>query len=285
MLEKSLIAVPAQVFTADGDINGNIFIVDTTLFKVGQIVIVSAIGQVNLQLEVKRINSVTNMVVGPATGNQLDVIDISAYTVASSAYVLAFEQNRPLIPIDQITRYTYEEEPVVANRVILVDKLGSAFRVEVSMVKIGFSTTNMFLSRLIRWVTRAKVSHVWFLIEMYGKLFVLQADIGGITITPLSDYDKKWTIIEIVTPKQDIDLAPAWELLGQKYDYAGLLGCAWVYIGRWLKKKWKNPLASGHAMFCSEYIVDVLQADKYPNTQGLIPSSVSPEDLLELLKE
>ena len=152
------------------------------------------------------------------------------------------------------------------------------------MVKIGFSTTNKILSRLIRKVTGAKVSHVWFLVEVYEKSFVIQADIGGVTITPFSDWEKKWRVVEIVSPKIEINLAPAWDMLGQKYDYAGLVGCAWVYLGRVFKKKWANPLASSHALFCSEYILDVLKTDNYPGTADIIGDRFSPEDLLKLLK-
>lgn len=151
------------------------------------------------------------------------------------------------------------------------------------MVKIGFSTTNMLLSRLIRKITGAKVSHCWFVFEAYGKEFVLQADVGGVKITPMGSWISKWTIVQIVSPKVDVDLAPAWDMLSESYDYGGLIGNFWVYVGRWLHKKWKNPLDSGHALFCSEFIVKVLQEAKYPGAEKFDAAATSPEDLVEFL--
>lgn len=152
------------------------------------------------------------------------------------------------------------------------------------MIQIGFSTTNLFLSRLIRKVTRAKVSHCWFLFDAYGKKFILQADVGGVKITPFDKISKKWVIIDTVKPQYPIDLAPAWDLLDQHYDYGGLIGSIWVYLGRWFKKKWGNPLQDADALFCSELITKVLQQQNYPGSDSLEPSTCSPEDLLEFLK-
>jgi hypothetical protein len=50
--------------------------------------------------------------------------DISAYTVADGATVYLNEQPRPKVSEEQIERITYEEEPVIARRVVLVDPCG-----------------------------------------------------------------------------------------------------------------------------------------------------------------
>lgn len=152
-------------------------------------------------------------------------------------------------------------------------------------VRIGFSTTNFLLSRLIRKVTGATISHCWFLVDVCGKDFVLQADFGGITLTPLSRWDKKWKNVQIITPLHAINISKAWNMLGERYDYGGLLGCAWVYLGRIFKKKWNNPLDSGHAMWCSEFILSTLQASNYPGAQDLDLEAVSPEDLKKFLQK
>ena len=151
------------------------------------------------------------------------------------------------------------------------------------MVKIGFSTTDMLLSRIIRLVTSSKTSHCWFLFEAHGKQFVLQADIGGVRITPYSKWAKKWKIVAIVEPKYKVDLAPAWDMLDENYDYGGLLGNAWVYLGHLFKKKWKNPLNDARSLFCSELAVKVLQASNYPGADKLDPAATSPEEVFKLL--
>jgi len=127
MFEKRFAAVPAQVFTADGGANGSVSIANTSLFKVKQQVVITATGQPNLELEVKKVLSPTSMIVGPVTGNINAFTDLSAYTTAASASILANEQRRPTIIGDDFERAVYEEEPTVAKRVILVDEFGNKY--------------------------------------------------------------------------------------------------------------------------------------------------------------
>lgn len=127
MYEKRFAAVPAQVFTADGGADGSVTIANTSLFKVKQRVNISAIGQTNIEVEVKRVVSSTVMIVGPTTGNINTFSNLTVYTVAASAQVFANEQKRPQISADDFERAVYEEEPTVAKRVVLVDEFGNKF--------------------------------------------------------------------------------------------------------------------------------------------------------------
>jgi len=134
-LEKRFYSVPPQVFTADGTTDGVITIAANAciLFKVKQKVILTATGLPNLALEIKEIDSEENIQVGPFA-QQLGVkgantgitarTDISAYTVALNATIFADEQKRPSIDNIEIVRATYEEEPTVAVRSIMVDPCG-----------------------------------------------------------------------------------------------------------------------------------------------------------------
>lgn len=127
MLEKRFRAVSAQAFVADGTANGVITIANATLFKVKQEVLVNATGLPQLELEVKDIPSITTMVVGPRGGNIRGTIDISAYTTAAGGNIFANEQKRPPIDYSEIMRGVFEEEPTVALRNFLVDKLGNGY--------------------------------------------------------------------------------------------------------------------------------------------------------------
>jgi hypothetical protein len=156
MLEKRLAAVSPQSFIINGGSEGSVTVNDTSLFKVKQEVIISATSLSNLdQIEVKRIVSPNVMYVGPKGGNIDSRIDVSAYTVALSAAIFANEQKRPSIPFEEFTRAVYEEEPVVAQRSVLVDKNGNKYdnsnpfpvnaSVSIGDVHVdldGFSTTN-----------------------------------------------------------------------------------------------------------------------------------------------
>lgn len=124
MYEKRFKVVPPQAFTSNGTATGQLTIANTKLFKVKQKIIISANTLSDLELEVKRIDSINIMFVGPEKGNIDAREDISAYTVALSAAIFANEQKRNSVPEQEIERNTYEEEPTVARRVILVDPLG-----------------------------------------------------------------------------------------------------------------------------------------------------------------
>lgn len=125
MLEKRLYAVPPQLFTADGTTTGRITVTNSGLFKVKQVVIVGNNTLQPLQLEVKRIDNINTIYVGLPGQNIDQRSDMSSYTVANGAFILANEQKRPSVPQEEIIRAVYEEEPVVAYRVIGVDQFGN----------------------------------------------------------------------------------------------------------------------------------------------------------------
>lgn len=125
MLEKRFIAVPPQAFTADGTANGVVKVVYSGFFKVKQQIIITSGSQgPTTDLEIKRITDINTIEVGPK-GPIDKRANLSAYTVLGGATIFANEQHRPLIPQEEVVRAVYEEEPVVAYRVIGVDKEGN----------------------------------------------------------------------------------------------------------------------------------------------------------------
>lgn len=129
MLEKRFNAVPPQLFTSNGQPNGQITVADTTLFKVKQLVMVVA-GTNSLELEVKRVTTRTTMFLGPKGGSIDSRTDLSAFTTALGAFIFADEQQRTKIAEQEIPRAVYQEEPAVAVRSILVDNLGKPLLVK-----------------------------------------------------------------------------------------------------------------------------------------------------------
>ena len=127
MLEKRFKSVSPQLFTSDGTVSGYFTIADASLFKVKQIVTLSAAGQPNICLEVKSVESAVLMKVGPIGGSIKAYTNVSAYTVIAGAFIYADEQERTSVPEQAVERLTYEEEPTVARRVVIVDKLGNKF--------------------------------------------------------------------------------------------------------------------------------------------------------------
>lgn len=159
------------------------------------------------------------------------------------------------------------------------------------MIRIGFSTSkrNIF-SAVIRWFTKSRVSHAWVLIHepFFDMEMVLEATEFGFRMVPYETFRAKTNVIEVLTlgPSCPLDSAVkrAGRRLGEDYDFLGLFGGAIVQIGRWLKYKWRNPLASSRAMFCSEAVVYVLQDAGYPGADTLDPEATTPQDLLDFLR-
>jgi hypothetical protein len=155
-------------------------------------------------------------------------------------------------------------------------------------VSIGFSTSDWWVSRAIRWATRARVSHAFLLLEGVSPLgdLVLEAEWSGLRLSTLAKAAQGGTrVVETVVPA--VDLAPAvlkalsW--IGEEYNYTGLLGMFWVCLGRYFGKAWRNPLRNSRSMFCSEAVVYVLQEARYPGADALDPQSVDPQALADFL--
>jgi len=127
MLEKRLIAVPPQLLTTDGTANGKLTVADSTFFKVKQVIFIRNNTLQPIELEIKRIDDAHTIYLGPLTQTIDKRSDLTAYTVASGSYIYSNEQKRPSIPVEELQRAMYEEEPVVAQRTVLVDKFGNKY--------------------------------------------------------------------------------------------------------------------------------------------------------------
>ena len=125
-IEKKWEEISPLSLTSDGGTEGQIFVSSTLLFKVKQDIILKADTLPPLFLEVKRVVSTTEILVGQK-GHIKNLANVSAYTTALNATIEAPEQNRTEIPEKEHERAVYAEEPIVAKRVILTDRYGDYF--------------------------------------------------------------------------------------------------------------------------------------------------------------
>lgn len=125
--ERLYLDVPPRRLTADGTVDGVAIIENTKLFKVGQEVILDSLTQNETRLKINRIVSDTQFIVGELKGKIDTFVDVSAFMKDESASVRVPEQKRPVIHITEIDRATYEEEPALAIRSLLVDELGNCY--------------------------------------------------------------------------------------------------------------------------------------------------------------
>lgn len=131
-IEQKWPAVAPQLFTGNGTQFGVIKIASASGFKVKQKVSISAVGQPTIQAQVKRVIGPDTVIVGPfPTTQQTNTMtartDLTAYTVAASAYILAEEQDKAKLNPYDIWQAVYDQEPAVALRNVLVDEYGRYF--------------------------------------------------------------------------------------------------------------------------------------------------------------
>ena len=126
-IEKRWAALAPIAFSADGTLDGVVTLATTARLHTKQKIYIQATAQSTQLLEVKRVLSHTQLVVGPQNQNLDATTDLSAYTVAAGAFLYAQEQPRPSIPLQEIERAVFEEEPVVATRVFPVDEWGNSY--------------------------------------------------------------------------------------------------------------------------------------------------------------
>jgi hypothetical protein len=160
---------------------------------------------------------------------------------------------------------------------------------------IGFSTTNKIGSRIIRWASRSKVSHVFVSFPVMGDRLVFQANSKGVAMEWWSRFKKKNTIVAQYELVNGGDKWTGWRgalatsqlfpLLHSSYDFKAILGFVWVLIGKWFGRRWKNPLAQRSAYFCSELGLLWLQAAQVANVKGYDSESAWPEDVLQWCRE
>jgi len=125
-IEKKWETIPPRSFTADGTVDGIVTVNTTIGFRVKQKVLLKQ-GPVPTgePFIINRVLSETQLRVGPIGRSIAECADISSYTVASGATIEVREQPHNPIEQKEHERAVYEEEPIVAKRVFLIDTFGN----------------------------------------------------------------------------------------------------------------------------------------------------------------
>jgi len=154
---------------------------------------------------------------------------------------------------------------------------------------IGFSASNSFISKAIRWFRKSHVSHTFIIINRGDRLLVLEAGKRQVHITTYDKHYKKG-YVELYKPKASdymidkaIDTVIA-QHLEKPYGYFQLLGFALVSILKRFNIKITNPI--GRGTICSEVVLSYLRAlklqlDKF---MELDKDTTAPDDLLRIMK-
>lgn len=118
-------AVAPRQFTSDGTTTGLIQISDTRGFKVKGRAILQSLTQPATEVEVKKVLSDTQMIVGKVGSPITDrSFNASIFTVVDGSFAFANEQEKVKVPQIDREHATYDQEPANAWRNVLVDQLG-----------------------------------------------------------------------------------------------------------------------------------------------------------------
>jgi hypothetical protein len=158
-------------------------------------------------------------------------------------------------------------------------------------IRIGVSTPKRWnpLSPILRRIMRTRYSHIWVLLDdaLFDVDMVLGTEKQGFQLIPYDRFLKSNDVIMVYDPDPsyhlDVGLRAVAPLIGEPYDGLGLVGMAWVMFGRWLKRKFRNPLANPKALFCSESVAMVLVKSAVPEAAMLVPERATPEDVVSVL--
>jgi len=149
-------------------------------------------------------------------------------------------------------------------------------------ITVGFSTTNKWISRVIRWVMRSPCSHAWLAYDdpTLGMRLVMQAESWGYELRPWLRWRKENILVaEFVPTGPNLDESLKWiaTFLGARYDYkAAILSGLWRWFGRAIRGKFNNP----DKLMCSEGVVRFLQHANYRTVRNLDPETTNPKRLL-----
>jgi hypothetical protein len=158
-------------------------------------------------------------------------------------------------------------------------------------ITVGFSTPKkwMPLSWAIKALTKSEASHAWLLVDdpIFGLRVVMDAHLSGFRLIPFEHFLEKNRVLALAVPTWDLSVGVSDQVkdIGDGYDYLGLAGMLYVTL-MWkiFHKAVKNPFRT-KTLFCSEAVVRVLQASKYPDSEAYDSESVWPGELMEFFSK
>ncbi len=124
-IERKWAAIGSVAVTAPGTIDGVLTLSSTLGIKVKMRGTLAGPSLPNLSVEIKRVDSASLLEVGPVGASIDKRLDVSSYGPFCTLTIP--EQSRPTIPLNELQRAEYEEEPTIATRVILVDQYGDPY--------------------------------------------------------------------------------------------------------------------------------------------------------------
>lgn len=158
-------------------------------------------------------------------------------------------------------------------------------------ITIGFSTTNKLISRIIRLITRGKMSHAWIAYDDFtlGLRMVMQAESWAFEVRPWQRWVKenKWVAeYRMINGRQHAALRRRARDLGAKYDWmSGLLAGVKAWFQRWMKSGFSfRPSRTPKRLMCSEAVTRFLKDAGCQCVKELDEELTSPVELFDTVR-
>ena len=150
------------------------------------------------------------------------------------------------------------------------------------MIYIGFGTNNRLKSRLTRWATGSKWSHVWieYRSELWNGIWAVHSHKHGVVKVPIDRVYSEYTRRRVYKCVVPIDDGITWarKRVGLKYDYGVIWnGLLLVLYGllRW-KFLWNMVVRDASKMSCSEFVGGFMKAAGVAGTEEIDPELTTP---------
>jgi hypothetical protein len=159
-------------------------------------------------------------------------------------------------------------------------------------ITIGFSTTRLLSSRIIRWATQSSCSHAFIAFDdrALNMRMIMQAESWGYELRPWDRWIRHNTLVAEFRPKGpplENALQELAQHLGSKFDYrsAFIIGVKSL-IQSWSRNRFTlNLNQSPWKLTCSEAVVRFLQHGNYTSIKRWDPETSSPGGLLKAVLE
>jgi hypothetical protein len=148
---------------------------------------------------------------------------------------------------------------------------------------VGFSTSNSFISKAIRWFRKSEFSHTFVVLDnFYDTAIIGEADTFKVRLAPLYTKVKKGSKVELwETPISEelisSGIQEIMKLTGRPYGFGQLIGFIWIWFCEKICKKQKsNPFHNG--IICSEFVYYFLLLIGYKFLK-MKPDNIAPDHI------
>jgi len=150
-------------------------------------------------------------------------------------------------------------------------------------VRIVFTAPTKLSSRIVQYVTRSHVSHVYieYPSDLWGGRWAAEATRENGVRKVVARKARHDVCAEFYCKfDTQAGLAAVSKYLGEDYDYfgVGFFGLV-IYVKRWFSAKLKHPLRSSKSQFCSEFVARFFKGSHLAGAEGWDPELSSPERL------